>query len=171
MNTNDLNARSSLTRRQRRSQAPRVECLESRELLTYPAAGVAYLINQALFHHKNTAVQVVTGVNKSLTADLTAGPLATLLSNGGPSGITLTSAQTFVSSVDSVVATYQSSAAAQLSPRFPWVYSQIFTYSQNIETGVASQLTQYESTSNNTLFWENVTWIINHGGPGGPPTG
>ena len=166
MNTNDLNARSSLTRRQRRSQAPRVECLESRELLTYPAAGVNFLINQALFHHKNTAVQVVTGVDKSLTADLTAGPLATLIA-GGPSAITPTSAQTFVTGVDSLVTSYQSSAAAQLSPRFPWVYSQIFTYSQNIETGVASQLTQYESTSNNTLFWENVTWIINHGGPGG----
>ena len=167
MNTSDLNARSSLTKRQRRSLAPRVECLESREVLSYPTATVTHLINQALFHHKNTALQTIAVVNKTLTSELTTGALATLLSNGGPSGITLTSAQTFVSSVDSVVATYQSSAAAQLSPRFPWVYSQIFTYSQNIETGVASQLTQYESTSNNTLFWENVTWIINHGGPGG----
>ena len=63
MNTNDLNARSSLTRRQRRTQAPRVECLESRELLTYPFAGVAFQINQALFHHKNTAAATITGVN------------------------------------------------------------------------------------------------------------
>ena len=55
MNTNDLNARSSLTRRQRRTQAPRVECLESRELMAYPFPGVAFQINQALFHHKNTA--------------------------------------------------------------------------------------------------------------------
>ena len=66
MNTNDLNARSSLTRRQRRTQAPRVECLESRELMAYPVLGVAYQINQALFHHKNTAPIVIAGVNASL---------------------------------------------------------------------------------------------------------
>jgi len=166
MNTNDLNARSSLTRRQRRSQAPRVECLESREVLSYPAAGVNYLIYEAVVKHKNTAVQVVTGVDKSLTADLTAGPLATLIA-GGPSAITPTSAQTFVTRVDSLVTSYQSSAAAQLSPRFPWVYSQILTYSNNIETGVASQLTQYEhGVINNVTFWEASTYIINHGGPG-----
>ena len=75
MNINDLNVRSSLTRRQRRSQAPRVECLESRELLTYPFAGVNFLIYQAVVHHKNTAVQVINGVNKSLENDLTTAPL------------------------------------------------------------------------------------------------
>ena len=55
MNTSDLNARSALTKRQRRSHVPRVECLESRELLTYPAPGVNFLIYQAVVHHKNTA--------------------------------------------------------------------------------------------------------------------
>ena len=55
MNTNDLNARSSLTRRQRRTQAPRVECLESRELLTYPFTFVNVGIFQAVHNHKNTA--------------------------------------------------------------------------------------------------------------------
>ena len=70
MNTNDLNARPSLTKRQRRSQAPRVECLESRELLTYPIAGVNFLIYQAVVHHKNTAFQVINGVNKSLSKRL-----------------------------------------------------------------------------------------------------
>jgi len=86
---------------------------------------------------------------------------------GGPSAITPTPAQTFVTGVDSLVTSYQSSAAAQLSPRFPWVYSQILTYSNNIETGVASQLTQYEDgVINNVTFWEASTYIINHGGPG-----
>ena len=166
MNTSDLNARSSLTRRQRRSQAPRVECLESREVLSYPAATVTHLINQALFHHKNTALQTIAVVNKTLTSELTSGALATLTANG-VAAITTTTAQPFAASVDSEVATYQSSAAAQLSPRFPFVYGQIFTYSQNIKTGVASQLTQYEDGFiTNTLFWENVTYIIDHGGPG-----
>ena len=78
MNTNKLNARSSLARRQRRGQAPRVECLESRELLTYPAAGVTFLINEALFHHKNTAFQVIDGVDSRLKNELISGPLAIL---------------------------------------------------------------------------------------------
>ena len=167
MNTSDLNARSSLTKRQRRSHVPRVEGLESRELMAYPGATVAYLINQALFHHKTTAPQVVAVVDKSLTADLTAGPLDTLIA-GGPTAITLTSAQTFVAAADSIIATYQSSAAAQLSPRFSWAYSQIFTYSENIDTGLASQLTQYEQGAiTNVTFYEASTYIIDHGGPGG----
>ena len=78
MNTNELNARSSLARRQRRGQAPRVECLESRELLTYPAAGVNFLIHEALFDHKNTAFQAINGVDSRLRNDLTFGPLAIL---------------------------------------------------------------------------------------------
>ena len=169
MNTNDLNARSSLTRRQRRSQAPRVECLESRELLTYPFAGVNFLIYEAVVQHKNTAFQAIAGVDNRLRTDLAGpgSPLAVL----NAAGVNNNSAQAFVSNVGGVVASYEQGATAQLFPRFPFVYGQIFTYSQNIETGVASQLTQYEQTGNNTLFWENVTWIIDHGGPGGPPTG
>jgi hypothetical protein len=168
MNISDLNARSSLTKRQRRSLAPRVECLESREVLSYPATGVQHLINQALFHHKNTGAQTIALVNKSLTSELTTGALATL-ATPSPSAITLASAQTFVSSVDSEVATFQSSASTQLLPRFPNIYSAIFTYSNNIKTGVASQLTQFEDGFiTNTVFWENVTWIVDHGGPGGP---
>ena len=94
MNTNDLNARSSLTRRQRRSQAPRVECLESRELLTYPAAGVNFLIYQAVVHHENTAFQVIAGVDNSLRNDLAGpgSPLAALTA----AGVTHTTANAFV---------------------------------------------------------------------------
>ena len=167
MNTSDLNARSPLTRRQRRGQAPRVECLESRELLTYPFLGVQYEIYQAVHNHKNTAVLTYTHVNATLTSDLTAGPLATLTANG-VAAITPATAATFTASVDSLCMSYQQSAAAQLSPRFPFVYGQILTYSENIITGIASQLTQYEhGFITNTVYWENVTYIINHGGPGG----
>jgi|SRR5271165_955531 len=157
MNTNDLNARSSLTRRQRRSQAPRVECLESRELLTYPAAGVNFLIYQAVVHHHNTAFQTIAGVDNSLRTDLTAGPLATLTT----AGVTTTTANAFVFGVRDVVASYEQGAAAQLSPRFPFVYGQIFFNAQNTLDEVIQQDTLYQDNLiTNATFLANVTAIV-----------
>jgi hypothetical protein len=157
MNTNDLNARPSLTKRQRRGQAPRVECLESRELLTYPIAGVNFLIYQAVVHHKNTAFQVINGVNMSLANDLTTGPLATL--KAAP--ITQATATAFVNTVTTEVRTYQTSANAQLWPRFPFVDNQIVTNAQNILNGITAQNALFQhGTINATTFARNVTIII-----------
>jgi hypothetical protein len=159
MNTSDLNARSSLTKRQRRGQAPRVECLESRELLAYPAAAVAFQINQALFHHKNTAPIVIAGVNASLDKDLTSGPLATLAATG----VTTTSASAFEAGVQSIVATYETSAAAQLSPRFGFVYGQIFNHAQSILNGVVFHTGLFQSgTESATTYFESVSWLVTH---------
>ena len=159
MNTNDLNARSSLTRRQRRSQAPRVECLESRELLTYPAAGVNFLIYQAVVHHQNTAFQVIAGVDNSLRNDL-AGPGSPLASLSA-AGVNSNSAQTFVNNVGGVVASYEQGATAQLFPRFPFVYGQIVNHAQSILNGVTAQNTLYQTGHiNATTFLRNVTAIV-----------
>ncbi len=158
MNTNALNARSSLARRQRRGQAPRVECLESRELLTYPAAGVTFLVNEALFHHKNTAFQVIDGVDSRLKSDLTFGPLATL--NSAP--ITTTTATTFLNSVTAEVQTYQANATAQLSPRFPFVWGEIVGNTTRIQNGITAQNALFQvGAINATTFSQNVTAIIN----------
>ena len=158
MNTNKLNARSSLARRQRRGQAPRVECLESRELLTYPAAGVTFLVNKALFDHKNTAFQVINGVDSRLNTDLTSGPLATL--NSAP--ITTTTATTFLNSVSAVVQTYQTGATAQLSPRFPFVWGQIVGNTTRIQNGITAQNALFQvGAIDATTFSQNVTAIIN----------
>jgi len=157
MNTNDLNARSSLTKRQRRSHVPRVECLESREVLSYPALGVQYLINQALFHHRNTAFQTIAGVNNSLRADL-AGPLAGLATN-----VTHATANAFETSVWMVVASYEQGATAQLSPRFPWVYSQIVSHAQSILNGVVYFNGLYQTSSiSSTNFFQSVSYIVTH---------
>ena len=161
MNTNDLNARSSLTRRQRRSQAPRVECLESRELLTYPIAGVNFLIYQAVVHHKNTAFQVIAGVDNSLRIDLAGpgSPLAVL----NAAGVTPTTANAFVNGVWHTVASYEQNAAAQLSPRFPFVYGQIFNHAQNILNGVIYHNGLYQNgTESATTFSQNVSYLVTH---------
>lgn len=160
MSTNDMNARSSLSRRQQRGLAPRVECLESRELLTYPTTGVAFLINQALFHHENTAFRAINLVNSALRNELTAGALATL--NAAP--ITIATATTFVNTVAAEAATFQTSANAQLLPRFPFVDNQIVTNAQRDVTGVTAQFTLFQAgTITNTTFAQNVRIIINGG--------
>jgi hypothetical protein len=163
MNTNDLNARSSLTRRQRRSQAPRVECLESRELLTYPAAGVNFLIYQAVVHHQNTAFQVIAGVDNSLRNDL-AGPGSPLavLNAAGPN-FTTAQANAFVVGVWRVVASYEQGAAAQLYPRFPFVYGQIFNHAQSILNGVVFHTGQFQlGNETPTQYFQTVTWLVTH---------
>ena len=160
MNTNDLNARSSLTRRQRRSQAPRVECLESRELLAgYPVVAVSGLVNAALFAHKNTAFQTITGVDNRLRTDLAGpgSPLAVL----NAAGVNNNSAQAFVSNVGGVVASYEQGATAQLFPRFPFVYGQIVNHAQSILNGVTAQNALFQNGNiNATTFLHNVTAIV-----------
>jgi hypothetical protein len=161
MNTNDLNARPSLTKRQRRAQAPRVECLESRELLAYPAAGVNFLIYQAVVHHQNTAFQVIAGVDNSLRNDL-AGPGSPLavLNAAGPN-FTTAQANAFVVGVWRVVASYEQGAAAQLYPRFPFVYGQIFNHAQSILNAVISENAQLQAKNiTPALFLQNVTAIV-----------
>ena len=159
MNTNDLNARPSLTRRQRRSQAPRVECLESRELLTYPFAGVNFLIYEAVVQHKNTAFQAIAGVDNRLRTDLAGpgSPLAVL----NAAGVNNNSAQAFVSNVGGVVASYEQGATAQLFPRFPFVYGQIVNHAQSILNGVTAQNALFQNGNiNATTFLHNVTAIV-----------
>ncbi len=159
MNTNDLNARPSLTRRQRRSQAPRVECLESRELLTYPFAGVKFLIYEAVVQHKNTAFQTIAGVDNRLRTDLAGpgSPLAVL----NAAGVNNNSAQAFVSNVGGVVASYEQGATAQLFPRFPFVYGQIVNHAQSILNGVTAQNALFQNGNiNATTFLHNVTAIV-----------
>ncbi len=159
MNTNDLNARPSLTRRQRRSQAPRVECLESRELLTYPFAGVNFLIYEAVVQHKNTAFQTIAGVDNRLRTDLAGpgSPLAVL----NAAGVNNNSAQAFVSNVGGVVASYEQGATAQLFPRFPFVYGQIVNHAQSILNGVTAQNALFQNGNiNATTFLHNVTAIV-----------
>ncbi len=159
MNTNDLNARPSLTTRQRRSQAPRVECLESRELLTYPFAGVNFLIYEAVVHHKNTAFQTIAGVDNRLRTDLAGpgSPLAVL----NAAGVNNNSAQAFVSNVGGVVASYEQGATAQLFPRFPFVYGQIVNHAQSILNGVTAQNALFQNGNiNATTFLHNVTAIV-----------
>jgi hypothetical protein len=166
MNTNDLNARSSLTRRQRRTQAPRVECLESRELMAYPAFGVAFQINQALFHHKNTAAVIITGVNSSLRNDLAgpSSPLASLTATFTTTGlISFSNANTFEAGVQAIVANYEGNAAAQLSPRFPFVYGSIFTHAQNILNGVVFHTGVFEAGQESSLqYFQSVTFLVTH---------
>ena len=159
MNTNDLNARPSLTRRQRRSQAPRVECLESRELLTYPFAGVNFLIYEAVVQHKNTAFQTIADVDNRLRTDLAGpgSPLAVL----NAAGVNNNSAQAFVSNVGGVVASYEQGATAQLFPRFPFVYGQIVNHAQSILNGVTAQNALFQNGNiNATTFLHNVTAIV-----------
>ncbi len=163
MNTNDLNARSSLTRRQRRSQAPRVECLESRELLTYPAPGVNFLIYQAVVHHQNTAFQTIAYVDNALRTDLTGfvpgspSPLAIL----NAAGVNPTTAAHFVINVDAVVNNYAQGATAQLYPRFPFVYGQIISHAQSIVNGVSNWNYAYQAgTISAATFLQNVTAIV-----------
>jgi len=161
MNTNDLNARPSLTRRQRRSQAPRVECLESRELLTYPIAGVNFLIFQAVVHHQNTAFQVINGVHNSLRSDLTSGPLTTLLATPTTSPTFVTAAANFVITETAVVNNYEANAEAQLLPRFPFVYGQINNNLGRVYFGVNAQYLAFVNGGETAAqFATNVAAIV-----------
>jgi len=164
MNTSDLNARSALTKRQRRSHVPRVECLESRELLAYPFAGVNYLIHQAVVHHKNTALQTIAGVNASLDRDLASGPLASLTATFTSTGlIPVATANTFVAGVLSNVATYEQDAAAQLLPHFAYVNGQIFNHAQSILNGVIFHTNVYEGGFESaTQYYESVYYLCTH---------
>ena len=151
MNTNDLNARSSLTKRQRRSQAPRVECLESRELLTYPAVAVQGLVNQALFAHRNTAFQTVALVDTGLKIDLGAtglpGTPLTVFNNaviatGGV--VTFAASQNLIEGVGGVVNQYLASATAPAGTlgslaRFPSVEGQIAAHALGIVNSITLQ--------------------------------
>ena len=121
MNISDLNARSSLTKRQRRSLAPRVECLESREVLTYPAGTVNFLIYEAVVKHVNTAFLTINTVNNSLRSDLAFGPYTQLVT----AGVTTANANAFTIAAAGLITNYAQSAAAQLSPRFPFVTNSI----------------------------------------------
>jgi hypothetical protein len=147
MNTNDLNARSSLTKRQRRSQAPRVECLESRELLTYPAPLVQGLINQAVFAHRNTAVQTIALVDNALKIDLGAtgllgAPLTVL--NATPLPLISADIDAFQFSVVGVVNQYVAGATAPAGTlgslaRFPFVERQVVAHAQNLFNAITLQ--------------------------------
>jgi len=127
--------------------------------LTYPFAGVNFLIYEAVVQHKNTAFQAIAGVDNRLRTDLAGpgSPLAVL----NAAGVNNNSAQAFVSNVGGVVASYEQGATAQLFPRFPFVYGQIVNHAQSILNGVTAQNALFQNGNiNATTFLHNVTAIV-----------
>ena len=165
MNTNDLNARFSVTKRQRRSQAPRVECLESRELLAgYPVVAVTGLVNAALFAHKNTAFQTINTVDNALRSDLIGlFPVLTPASRITTAPNLAGTSEQFLVGANSIIQNYIANTTAQLG-RFRFVSSSIIATAENAIVALSAEYFTFATTpvtpTSQAAFLSSVTATI-----------
>ena len=165
MNTNDLNARFSVTKRQRRSHAPRVECLESRELLAgYPVNAVSGLVNAALFAHKNTAFQTINTVDNALRSDLIGLlPVLTPASRITTAPNLAGTSEQFLVGANGVIQNYIANTTAQLG-RFRFVSSSIIATAENAIVALSAEYFTFATTpvtpTSQAAFLSSVTATI-----------